>query len=114
MKLETKNWWQKGQGFVTNCSVFNCLVAWLIWLPIEICYYVIVIIICVICIVFIVLLVKTIIKGNLAYCCKIVKEVIVLICTFPRYAWAFVVSYILGTPFRPPIESDGASKDLGD
>ena len=53
-------------------------------------------------------MIKLLLSGKLESIWKVIKEIVLIVFAFPKYSWAFAVSYILGTPFRPPIESEGA------
>lgn len=115
LKLDKLNWWKTNEKeFVTNCSAINAFFTWSIWICVEVSYYFIEIVMYLILLAIIILLVKSIISGSLQTFCKLAKEIFYTVLSSPRFFWALFVSYILGTPFRPPVDSSGANKDLGD
>jgi hypothetical protein len=116
LKLETLNWWKpKSKEFVTNCSAVNAAITWVIWICVEFIYYFTLIMFYLLIIAFIVALLWSICTGKMQTFYKYSKELYTVVSTSPRFFWALFVSYILGTPFRPPVDtSSQANRALGD
>ena len=62
----------------------------------------------------VVFLIRGLVSGSLKIFCDLAKDVGKTVLSSPRFFWALFVSYVLGTPFRPPVDQTGANKDLGD